>query len=151
HKTRLGDECEFEGLAADNAAGRLLLLCKNIRKKANIDTLSIFAWDAARRALLPDGRIELPIRDISLALRTRHLHPSGLVIHPGTGNLLLVAAREQALIELDGDGKFVTARRLSLAMRHPQAEGIEFTPDGRLILADEGGKSRARLSLYDAH
>ncbi|MEM9209243.1 MAG: hypothetical protein AAGA61_08345, partial [Pseudomonadota bacterium] len=29
HKTRLGDECEFEGLAADNAAGRLLLLCKN--------------------------------------------------------------------------------------------------------------------------
>ena len=149
HKTGLGSECEFEGLAADRSAGRLLLLCKNVRKKAEIDTLSIYAWDAASEKLLPKDQIELPIRDISLALRLRRLHPSGIVVDAESGNLLLVAAREQVLIELEGDGKFVGARRLELPRRHPQAEGIELAPDGRLILADEGGKSRARLSLYD--
>ena len=149
HKTKLGDECEFEGLAVDGSAKHLLLLCKNVRKKADIDTLSIFAWDIESQDLLPEARIELPIRDISMALRTRRLHPSGLVMDTQSGHLLLVAAREQALIELGRDGKFIAARRLTLAMRHPQAEGIELAPDGRLILSDEGGKSRARLSLYD--
>ena len=149
HKTKLGDECEFEGLAADESANHLLLLCKNVRKKADIDTLSIFAWDIGSEELVPEARIELPIRDISMALRTRRLHPSGLVVDGQTGHLLLVAAREQALIELERSGKFIAARRLTLAMRHPQAEGIELAPDGRLILSDEGGKSRGRLSLYD--
>ncbi len=150
HKTRLDDECEFEGLAADAASRRLLLLCKRVQKKADIDTLSIFVWDTTNTEILPEERIELPIRDISLALRSRRLHPSGIVVDPATGHLLLVAARQQALIELDGDGKFIAARTLALPMRHPQAEGIELTPDGALILADEGVKSRARLSLYDA-
>ncbi len=150
HNTGLGSECEFEGLAADPAGRRLLLLCKNVRKKADIDTLSIYVWDAVGETLLPRDRIELPVADISLALRSRRLHPSGLVVDQETGNLLLVAAREQALIELEGDGKFIAARRLELPRRHPQAEGIELAPDGRLILADEGGKSRARLSVYDA-
>ena len=76
HRTRLSGECEFEGLAADRAAGRLLLLCKDVRKKADIDTLSIFAWDATSSAVVPDARIELPIREISMALRSRRLRPS---------------------------------------------------------------------------
>ena len=149
YKTRLGDECEFEGLAADESAGRLLLLCKNVLKKADIDTLSIYPWDATTTSVVFRDRIELPVREISMALRSRRLHPSGIVIHAETGNLLLVAARQQALIELEGNGKFVAARRLEMPMRHPQAEGIELTSTGRLILADEGGKSRARLSLYN--
>ncbi len=150
YKNRLGNECEFEGLAADGSNQRLLLLCKNVHKKSDIDTLSIFLWDVSSASVVDDERIELPVTDISMALRSRRLQPSGIVVDPATGHLLLVAARQQALIELDGNGKFVAARLLTMPMRHPQAEGIELTPDGGLILADEGGKSRARLSLYDA-
>jgi len=32
--------------------------------------------------------------------------------------------------------------------RHRQAEGIAVTQDGLLIIADEAGKGRARLSVY---
>jgi hypothetical protein len=34
------------------------------------------------------------------------------------------------------------------AERHRQAEGIEITRDGRLLIADEGGRGRARLAVY---
>lgn len=148
-RTGLDDECEFEGLAHDAARSRLLLLCKDVRNKSTIDTLAIFPWDLERQAADEDSAIRLPIREISLALRVRSLHPSGIVIDRGSGHMLIVAAREQALIELTGDGGFVDARRLPLAGRHPQAEGIELTAGGRIVLADEGGKGRARLSVYD--
>lgn len=150
YKSKVGDECEFEGLATDIRRNRLLLLCKGLHKKADIEVLSIYPWLLDEHKVDQSARIALPVHDISAALRTRRLHPSGLAVDPATGHLLIVAARERALIELTAVGEFVAARRLPLAMRHPQAEGIEVAASGRIIIADEGGKGRARLSTYAA-
>jgi uncharacterized protein YjiK len=149
-KSKVDDECEFEGLATDKRSNRLLLLCKDLRKKADIDTLAIYPWPLDTQEVDQSARIDLPIPEISAALRTRRLHPSGIVVDPRTGHLLVVAAREHGLIELTADGDFVAARRLPLAARHPQAEGIELTADGRIVIADEAGYGRARLSIYGA-
>jgi len=142
-------ECEFEGLAEDPAGNRLLLLCKNLGKKADIDTLAIFPWDLEARAVDRAGIIYLPVADILRALQMRRVHPSGLVVDGATGRLLLVAAREQALIELDSRGRLIAATRLPLASRHPQAEGIALSADA-IFIADEGGSGKGRLSVYRA-
>ena len=42
--TGLGRQCEFEGLSEDVTPGALLLACKALRKRADIDVLSIFRW-----------------------------------------------------------------------------------------------------------
>lgn len=146
--TRLGEQCEFEGLAHDRLGSRLLLLCKDVKATASIDTVAIFPWRLDDRTVAFDERIELPITEISLKLRTRHLHPSGIVVHPERHALLIVAARERALIELDEDGGFVNAIMFPQRERHPQAEGIEVGAAGQLIIADEARNGPPRLTLY---
>ncbi len=150
-KTKLDDECEFEGLAHDRSGERLLLLCKKLKKKADIEMLSIFPWIIESEEIDFDGRIELPIRDISMRLRVRHLHPSGLAVSPDDGSLIVVAAREFAVIHLDADGTLRDAILLPQEQRHPQAEGIEISERGELIIADEGRNGRARLTVYRPH
>ena len=146
--TGLGDECEFEGLAYEPEGSRLLLLCKAVRRKAATETLSIFTWDLSSGEIDPQRTIELPVGDIAARLQTSDLHPSGIAVHPADGSLLIVAARQRALFRLRANGSFVDATQLPGKNRHPQAEGIEFGPDGLLFVADEGGKGRARLTVY---
>jgi uncharacterized protein YjiK len=151
--TGLGDSCEFEGLAFRPGDRVLLLLCKKIRKKSDLEALTIFVWSTADRRVDPAKSISLPDRDIAAALRMTRLNPSGLAIAPrGTsdndGNLLVVAAKQSALIELEATGKFVSATVLPLASRHRQAEGLEILPSGDILVADEGGEHKARLAIY---
>ena len=148
-RSGIEDECEFEGLAEDLARNRLLLLCKNLGKKSEIDRLAIFPWDLETRAIVRSDIVYLPVADIARGLRMRRLHPSGLVVDRETGHLLLVAAREQALIELDREGGMIRAIRLPLSSRHPQAEGIAMG-EGAIFIADEGGSGKGRLSVYRA-
>lgn len=124
--TGLGAQCEFEGLAADAPARRLLLLCKQVRRRADVDGLQVFIWDID--AAKATDSLPLPVDDITRALDEDELHPSGITIDPDSGNLILVAARERALIELNSTGGFVAASRLRSGKRHPQAEGIELPP-----------------------
>lgn len=144
----LARQCEFEGLAVDPRAPRLLLLCKNLRRKADIETLSIVAWDIPERRVDESRRIELPVAAIKARLGIDSLRPSGLAVHPEMPALLIIAAGERALVELELTGKLRNAIVLPNAKAHPQAEGIEFGVEQQLIIADEGGKGRARLSLY---
>lgn len=149
YETGIDGECEFEGLAEDVAGQRLLLLCKGLEKRTSIKDLSIFVWDLNTRQIDPAGTITLPRDDIVKALRMRRVHPSGLVVDERSGHMLVVAAREQALIELAGDGRLIAARRFPLTARHPQAEGIALA-EAAIVVADEGGSGKARLSVYQA-
>jgi uncharacterized protein YjiK len=145
----LGKQCEIEGLAQDPVAGYLLLVCKKVRKKADISTLSVFIWRPGEDHVDPDERIELPVTEILASLGTDDFNPSGIVVDPSTGSIFIVAARQHAVVSIDRQGGFVGAMLLSPAKWHRQAEGIEMSMAAQLIIADEGGKSRARLTVYD--
>lgn len=146
--TGLGSRCEFEGLGEDVARSDLLLVCKELRKGADIDVLSVYRWHVGQRGAAEPERIHLPVAQITTMLGTSKLSPSGIVVHPMRDTLVLVAARERALVELDADGQLRSALVLPQKKRHPQAEGIEFTADGSLILADEGQRGRATMAVY---
>ena len=70
--------------------------------------------------------------------------PSGIERHPVSGNYFVVAARQHAIAEITPEGQVVAVMEMS-PDRHPQAEGITFTPDYDIIISDEGKDKRARL------
>jgi uncharacterized protein YjiK len=148
HETGLGSECEIEGLAQDLRRRQLLIACKQIRRGRDQRLQRIFAWSVDEQALLPGAAVSLPLREIVRKLRTDRLNPSGLAVDDTSGHLLLIAARQHAIIELSREGALIDALVLPLVARHRQPEGIEIMQNGRLIIADEGGSHKARLAIY---
>lgn len=142
--THLGRTCEVEGLAYRAEGDELLLACKTLPPgSAEIRV--------HRLPLDPDVSAPPPIRASFARLvpfgLDRGFHPSGLDVDPATGRIVLVAAVEEALVELEPDGTVVSVVKLSRS-RHPQPEGIAFGPDGLLYVADEANGRDARLSVY---
>ena len=144
HATGIGRDCELEGLVADRADGSLLLLCKNGRKQGK---LRIHRWTEE------GGRLDdltLPEKEMEQAAGRKKVRPSGLAIDPESGDFLVVAAAEYTVFRITRDGRLDDVIMRLDPRRHRQAEGIELTGDGRLLIADEGGGGRARLAVYGA-
>ena len=147
--TGSGDYCELEGLGQDREAGTLILACKEGKKRKKKD-LMIFEWSASASGIEHIRDIPVPGPAIRSMIAEKRISPSGIAVDPQTGERVLVAARQDALVRLTPDGVLLEARILKKKGRHKQAEGIEITRDGRMLIADEGGKGRARLAVYAA-
>jgi len=145
-KTGLVDECEFEGLTADARSGRLLLVCKESRKKKK--GLRIFEWLIAEGEGQEIVELDLPEDAMSKSIGEKRVNPSGISIDSATGNRIVIAARQRAIFELSRDGRLIDVIMRLDKRRHPQAEGIAITADGRLIIADEANNGPARLAVY---
>ena len=146
HDTRLGNECEFEGVAFDSAQGILVLPCKNVGTKNLRDDLVLYRWrlgGTGDSTLVP---LTIPLRIVIASNAWKDLHPSDVTVNPVTGNYVLIAAQEKALIEITPLGEVV--RAIALPGKHKQAEGIALTPDGILIVGDEATTRPASLTLY---
>jgi len=141
-----GAYCELEGLAQDRTAGTLLLACKETR--SGKDQLMIFEWLATAAGIEYVGEAGLPEAAIAAKLDGKRINPSGVAVDPASGERVLIAARQAALVRLTADGVLSEAIILKKKGRHMQAEGIEMTRDGRMLIADEGGDGRARLAVY---
>ncbi len=147
YDTRLGRDYEFEGLAYDPASRELLLATKDARGRAPKGHLYIFRWSVDTKRVAEGGRIEIPAKQIAKRIPGDDFNPSGIERHPLSGNYFLVAGRQHAIAEITPAGALVAARELPAAW-HRQTEGIAFGPDYTLILSDEGGSKRARLTIY---
>lgn len=139
--TGLRDVCEIEGLAFLQAAGSLIIACKQNEARRMRDTISLYEWR-------PGGTAQ-PWRSIAAAdiaaAGIERFQPSSVEIDQRTGRVILLSARDPALLELDGE-RIAAARNLDRS--HIQAEGLAILPDGSLVISDEGGDSRALLSVY---
>jgi len=149
-RTGLGKRCEIEGLEYQRDHKSLLVLCKSPRQKALKGYVTVFHWSLENKALDDARTIKLDRDVLKELMGSRGFHPSGITVIPDNGHLLIVAARERALMELTADGTMVDAFELPTAKHHRQAEGIAITAEGDLLLADEGGGKRGRLGVYAA-
>ncbi|MGA0603414.1 hypothetical protein ACO2Q3_22085 [Caulobacter sp. KR2-114] len=144
--TGLGPVGEVEGLAFHEGQQLLIIACKRLYAPQLQGTLSLFAW-SPRAPLSPAALwLSVSLEPLAEAVGARGLHPSSLEIDPVSGRLILLAARENALLELDEAGGLLAARWLG--RQHRQAEGATILPDGSLVIADEGGHAQGTLTRY---
>lgn len=142
--TGLGRTCEVEGLAYHKPTESLLVACKQLNHPEPDVRIYFLPLDPARTMPPP---LTIPFDSIAAHGLEQGVHPSGIDVDPATGTLVIVAAREEAIVEVDVQGRVLSAHRFA-AKRHPQPEGIAFGPDGRLYLADEAHGGKARLTVY---
>lgn len=146
--TGAGRSCEIEGLAFEPTDRTLLLACKTSRDPELGESVHIYRWSVDERAMASDSLIRISRAALTADLPGERFSPSGIERHPITGHYFIVAAREQAIAEIDRSGGVVSVTAFPDGA-HRQAEGITFTADGSLLIADEGGSGRARLSRYE--
>jgi uncharacterized protein YjiK len=147
HDTGLKAECEFEGVAFDPAINALLLACKHVHDKQIKDAIVIYRWslgasDSASRLT----RMIVPVDSVLAKNGWKNLSPSDITIDPLTGNYVIIASLEKALISITPAGALVFVRPLPAS--HPQPEGVAITKDGILLVSDEGGQGSGIITLY---
>ena len=135
--TGLDRICEVEGLAWDPAASALLLPCKTPGAGQPDDRLRVFAVPLATLALDPTPFLDVALDALRAAGLPRAFHPSAIELHPRSGTYFLLAAQEEAIVEIARDGRVLAGRRLDRRAL-PQPEGIAFGPDLELWIASEG-------------
>jgi uncharacterized protein YjiK len=142
--THLGRECEFEGMVYDPHTHGLVLSCKNVGKKADRDQLVLYRYTPGGGGDISE--IVVPQKDVIGKNPWKQVRPTDITIDPESGNFVLIAAQEKALIELTPDAHVVFARPLQSG--HPQAEGVAITRDHILIISDESTGGPATITLY---
>ena len=150
HKT--GIDCEIEGLTYLSSEQMLYIACKNLRKRDKGTAIRIHRRRIDAGKLSEIESLSVTVQDLqSLLGRSSSLQPSGITF-ANNGNLIIIAGRQNLLIELTTTGDLVGYAELP-SSRHTQPEGIAITNKGQLLLADEGdgkgdNKFRGRLSVY---
>ena len=146
HDTKLGKECEFEGIAYEADSSRFVMACKRVTKKGIKDRLILYRVSLRGGVIGDTSSLSLPLEDVIGANNWKHFHPSDITIDPTTGNYVIVAAQEKAIVVMTPGGEIV--RATALPGKHPQAEGVAITPDNVLIVSDEATNTPAVITLY---
>ena len=144
--TGLGDVGEVEGLAFRQADGNVIFACKTSYTPALRGAVALFAWSPRTPELAARPWLTIPVVLLADAIGAGSFHPSSLEFDARTGRLIVLAGRENGMVELDAKGMLLSAR--GLGEHHRQAEGATILNDGALIIADEGGDAHARMTRY---
>jgi uncharacterized protein YjiK len=140
----LRDICEVEGLAYLSADESLILACKRMESRDMRDQVHLYAWRPGSPASLWRS---IPEREVTEAADVSDFQPSSVEIETSTGAFFVLSARDGAVAWFDADGSLRSA--WALGAEHTQAEGLTLLPNGRLVIADEGARRGALLSIYE--
>ena len=145
--TGFGALCEIEGLAYEPLDRVLLIGCKQELAARRRGRVTIFRWSLERAAPAIPASITIDLPSASGSTESKNTRVSSIEVDPRTGHYVVIAGPHWQLIELTREGHFVAARKLSRPL-HAQPEGLTFLGDSLLLVGGEGGKGRARLTLY---
>jgi len=146
HDTRLGHECEFEGLTYEADSAWFLMPCKNASGKKQKDEFVMYRWHLNGPDSTRLSRMTIPLDMIVSGQGFKDFRPTDITIDPFTHNYVLISSHEKALVELTPAGDVERVEKLP--GRHNQPEGVAITKDGILIISDEENRAPAAITLY---
>jgi hypothetical protein len=159
HKIKTGIRAEeFEGLFYDAASGNLLISTKSGTRgmPGYVDgTRFIYGFSIASGKLSGKPYRVFNPEEIRKYARKHGLDPSGqkiefipseIAVDPLSRELFVLSGKESLLYVFSAAGKLKEVNRLNKAV-YPQAEGLCFLPDGRLVISSEGIDSPGTLII----
>jgi uncharacterized protein YjiK len=170
YNTELEKANDVEGLTFDVKNNRLLLACKGSAHITS-DTVSLekaiyeFSLDSFKLNTTPAFLIHF--EDVRGLVKTTPtlknfeklseyfqpgeteftFNPSGISIHPLTGEIYLLSATKKLMAVLSPEGEMLYIEKMKKKL-HPQPEGICFASDGTLYISNEGKDGKAKLYKY---
>ena len=168
-ETILTDRNDTEGLGIIEDQNLLLIACK---AEPNYDGNSlnykraIYAYDYVKKRVLPQPFLLIDLKDLKKRLKQsaltrfakdfastfdpagdRSFQPSGIAVHPITGDYYIIATAGKLLIVMDGQKKIKMVQTLDEEV-FKQPEGICFAPDGTLYISNEGRGGRGNVLQF---
>jgi uncharacterized protein YjiK len=138
------DVLEYEGLGYNSATKSLLLVTKE-RMKGKNDKKVIYAYNLEKETLTKNISIseEMTKGDDG----KKAFAPSGIAVHPLTGELYVISSQGKKLLILSATGEKLALVALDESL-FLQPEGICFTPNGDLYISSEGEKGEGYILKF---
>jgi uncharacterized protein YjiK len=147
-KIDLPGKNDIEGLGYDPKLNALLLATKD-PATGNPDK-PIYFYDL-KRATLWRGPVltQAVLADMAGDNPAEEVKPSGIAVHPKTGDYYVLSSNGHWLVVMNRSGKTLSSVALDPKLLR-QPEGICFSPEGTLFIASEGDGKKGYLLQFDA-
>lgn len=135
---------EVEGLGYDPKVKQLLIAVK--KGSTGSSDKAIYTYDLTRKTVYK----ALNISDVQLSeagIDPDSYKPSGIAVHPVTGDWYVITSAGHRLLVIDRPGKIRYSEPLDPALFR-QPEGICFAPNGDLYIASEGKGKKAEILTF---
>jgi len=172
-ETALSSKNDLEGITYDKAGNRLLLACKGhpyIKDKKGKHKKAIYEFDLKTQELNPKPIIIIDLTQVKEFRKYNTMtqwgidllsefdenkgdvtfQPSGIAVHPVTGNFYILGAVGDLLMVLNREGQTLAMVDLDDQLFN-QPEGICFDEKGNLYISNEGGEGKATLLEFSQH
>ena len=148
YSTQLTTKQDPEGLCYDKKNNRLLIAIKGAEPGSE-NYKGIYAFDLNSKKMdqQPVFKIDLQNKVFgngSDKKKKSTINPSGISIHPVTGDIYIVDGRNPQLLIIDAGGNIKKLYTLN-SKEFAQPEGIAFNAAGDLFIANEGTKQPGNI------
>lgn len=153
YETLISKVDNVEGLCFDSLRNALLVVCKGEPDSSYLRKIYAFDLKTKQLGAVPvftvdpleiNGKVPYDHDD-----KAHFFSPSGIAIHPFTGDVYVISSALKRLVVLDYQtGKLRFAIRLNKKLL-PQPEGIAFDRAGNLYLSSEGKQGEGLLLRFE--
>lgn len=148
-RTHLTAEQNAEGLCFDKNRNRLLVAIKD-EEPGNPGYKGIYGFDLATKKMAKEPVYKIDMGHPLLAgmeqkgKKAKTIKPSGITIHPATGELYITDGPKSKLLVMSKAGEANQLYQLDEKV-FMQPEGITFNPDGELFISNEGARGEGNI------
>lgn len=152
YETPLSKKNDTEGLGYDKNTNSLLIACKNKPglkgdKGEILNERLIYQFNLQTKKLVENPFLKIKLDELIKYGISRFM-PSGIAVHPITGNFYILSANQKALLVFDRKNNLVSATKLK-SKKFSQPEGICFDPEGNfLFISNEGKQSKPNILIF---
>jgi len=149
YSTHLTMKQDSEGLCYDKKNNRLLIAIKGAEPDTE-DYKGIYAFDLASKKMDQQPLFKIDLLDKvfetngSGKKKRGSMNPSGIAIHPASGDMYITDGRDPKLLIMDAAGTIKKLYSLN-TKQFSQPEGITFNSAGDLFISNEGTKQPGNI------
>ena len=140
YPTVLSRKNDTEGLAYDPVNKNLLIACKEnpfVDEKEGRGVKAIYSFNLETKLLHTEPFLLINLDTIRYYKGDGSFMPSGIAIHPVTGDVYILGSVGKLMLVFSGKGDMLAIIKLRPEI-FSQPEGICFSPDGTLFISNEG-------------